>query len=185
MNQHAIRAVRADEWQQVKELRIAALKDPVASIAFLESLAEAEAKPDSHWQDRAAGASHGRSVRQFIAEAPDGRWDGSVTVLIEEAGDSGIFGGAMALNQGHLVGVFVRPGQRGTGLIEALFEAALDWAWSLETPVLERVRLYVHERNDRAAACYRRMGFTPTGEVVPMPGDPSAKELEYAVPRPE
>nr|MYU48324.1 GNAT family N-acetyltransferase [Streptomyces sp. SID7803] len=57
---------------------------------------------------------------------------------------------------------------------------------SLEKPRLERVRLYVHENNPRAAAFYRRFGFVPTGgESVPMPGDPSARELEYEVERPE
>ncbi|MFF5448287.1 GNAT family N-acetyltransferase [Streptomyces sp. NPDC012888] len=182
--QHVIRPVRADEWEQVKELRLAALADPAAPIAFLDDLESARARPDTFWQDRAAGAAYGGSIHQFVAEAPDGSWDGSVTVLVERAGDDDIFGGATDFDQGHLVGVYVRPGQRGTGLAGALFEAALEWAWSLDEPLLRRVRLYVHERNDRAAAFYRRAGFRPTGQVVPMETDPLAKELEYAFPRP-
>ncbi|MFG2294192.1 GNAT family N-acetyltransferase [Streptomyces sp. NPDC048603] len=184
MGQHVIRAVRADEWQKIKDLRIAALEDPAAPIAFLETVEQAAEKPDSFWQDRAAGASHGRSARQFVAEAEDGSWDGSVVMLVEEAGEADYFGEVMDRHQGHLVGVYVRPEHRGNGLAGALFEAALEWAWSLEAPTLERVRLYVHERNERAAAFYRRVGFEPTGRVVPMPGDPSAKEREYAIPRP-
>lgn len=184
MNQHVIRAVRADEWAEVKGLRIAALRDPVAAKAFLETLEEAQGKSDEFWQQRAEGAWSGRSVRQFIAEGPDGQWDGTVTVLVEEAGSQDIFEGVIEAEQGHVVGVFVRPAQRGTGLTEALFEAALEWAWSLEEPALERVRLFVHEENPRAAAFYRRFGFRPSGKVVPMPTDPSAKELEYVFPRP-
>ncbi|MFD3698419.1 GNAT family N-acetyltransferase [Streptomyces sp. NPDC058646] len=184
MNQHVIRPVRADEWEKVKELRLAALRDPAAPVAFLETQEAAEGRPDAFWQERTQGAAQGRSVRQFIAEAPDGTWNGNIVVLVEEAGDTGIFDEAIEVHQGHLVGVFVRAEQRGTGLTEALFEAALEWAWSLEGPALDRVRLFVHEQNARAGAFYRRFGFTATGLVVPVPTDPSAKELEYVLPRP-
>ncbi|WP_330297234.1 GNAT family N-acetyltransferase [Streptomyces sp. NBC_00503] len=184
MNQHVIRPVRADEWEKVKELRLAALRDPAAPVAFLETEEAAVGRPDAFWQERTEGASHGRSARQFIAEAPDGTWNANVVVLVEEAGTVGIFDEAIDVDQGHLVGVFVRPEQRGSGLTEALFEAALEWSWSLEGPALDRVRLFVHEDNARAAAFYRRFGFEVSGLVVPMPTDPSAKELEYVFPRP-
>ncbi|WP_412077296.1 GNAT family N-acetyltransferase [Streptomyces xanthophaeus] len=184
MNTHVIRPVRADEWEKVKELRIAALRDPAAPVAFLDTAEAAEGRPDAFWQERTEGASQGRSVRQFIAEAPDGTWDGNVVVLVEEAGDTGIFDELIEVHQGHLVGVFVRAEHRGTGLTEALFQAALEWAWSLEGPALERARLFVHEDNARAQAFYQRFGFEASGFVVPLPTDPSVKELEYALPRP-
>ncbi|MFJ3926554.1 GNAT family N-acetyltransferase [Streptomyces sp. NPDC090022] len=184
MTKHVIRAVRADEWEKVKELRITALHDPVAPIAFLESIETAEARTDVEWQDRAAGAASGRAVRQFVAEAPDGSWDGSVTVLVEEIGTTDFLERVITVTQGHVVGVYVREGLRGSGIAQELFRAALDWCWSLEGPALERVRLYVHEKNERAAAFYRRVGFEFSGDVVPMPGDPSAKEHEYVVQRP-
>ncbi|MFI5866914.1 GNAT family N-acetyltransferase [Streptomyces sp. NPDC051546] len=184
MNEYVVRPVRADEWLKVKELRLAALRDPAAAVAFLETLEQGEARSDALWQERAAGAAAGSGIRQFIAEGPDGQWGGSVTVLLEEAGTTDIFDGEIAQAQAHLVGVFVRPAQRGTGLTEALFEAALEWAWGLEEPVLARVRLFVHAENARAGAFYRRFGFVPSGKVVPMPTDPSAKELEYVFPRP-
>lgn len=184
MNEYVVRPIRADEWDKVKELRLAALRDPAARVAFLETLEQGEARTDEFWQERAAGGASGRRVRQFVAEASDGEWVGSVSVLVEEAGTTDIFDGAIEQAQAHLVGVFVRPAQRGTGLTEALFAAALEWAWGLEEPVLARVRLFVHEENARAGAFYRRFGFVPSGKVVPMPTDPSAKELEYVFPRP-
>ncbi|WP_405979560.1 GNAT family N-acetyltransferase [Streptomyces sp. NBC_00158] len=184
MNQHVIRSVRAEEWQKVKELRLAALSDPAASMAFLETVEEAAAKPDEFWQDRAAGAAEGLHVRQFIAEAPDGRWDGSVTMFIEAAGDTDFLGQVVEADQGHVVGVFVRPEQRGSGLTDALFAAALEWVWEREEPVLDRVRLFVHEHNERAGGFYRRIGFRASGLVIPKPDDPTAKECEYVIARP-
>ncbi|MFE4264199.1 GNAT family N-acetyltransferase [Streptomyces sp. NPDC056883] len=184
MNEYVIRPVRADEWAKVKELRLAALKDPAAPVAFLETLEQGEAKSDELWQERAAGAATGSGIRQFVAEGPDGEWVGTVSVLVEGAGTTDIFDGEIEQAQAHFVGVFVRPAQRGIGLTEALFGAAMEWAWGLEEPVLARVRLFVHEENARAGAFYRRFGFRASGKVVPMPTDPSAKELEYVFPRP-
>ncbi|MGW7103401.1 GNAT family N-acetyltransferase [Streptomyces sp. NPDC054838] len=186
MDKHVIRPVRSDEWEKVKELRLVALRDPAAAVAFLETVEQAGAQPDEFWQGRTEGASQGRGARQFVAEAADGRWDGSVTLLVEGAGVPDYFGELVEQEQGHLVGVFVRAEQRGTGLTEALFETALEWAWSLEEPAVERVRLFVHEENARAEAFYRRFGFRESGVTVPMPGDPGgAKEREYVFVRPE
>jgi len=184
---YVIRAVRAGEWRSAKELRLAALQDPAAPVAFLETYEQALERSDDFWRDRTVGSSEegeGRA-RQFVAEAPDGSWAGTVTVLVERPDDEEVrFGEAAVVHQAHLVGVFVRSEERGKGLVEELFRAGMDWAWSLGEPLIERVRLYVHEDNPRAAAVYRRIGFLPTGETVPMPGDPAARELEYAVPRP-
>jgi GNAT superfamily N-acetyltransferase len=178
---HVIRSIRADEWPAVKALRLAALQDPVAPIAFLESYEEAAARPDSYWRERAAGAAEGTTERQqFVAEGPDGEWAGSLTVLVEKAGTHDPFGGAVEESQGHVVGVFVRDGQRGNGLIGALLDAALEWSWGLG---LERVRLFVHERNSRAEAAYRKAGFVPTGATAAVPGNPEEREIEFEVRR--
>ncbi len=69
-------------------------------------------------------------------------------------------------------------------MAEELFRAAVAWSWALREPVVRRVRLYVHERNSRASAFYRRVGFVPSGRAIPMEGDPDAVELEYEVWRP-
>ncbi|MBA2947344.1 GNAT family N-acetyltransferase [Streptomyces himalayensis] len=176
-----IRSIRPDEWPAAKELRLAALQDPAAPVAFLETYEHAAAKADSFWRERTAGVAQGATeAQQFIAEAPDGQWIGTVVVLLEEAGTEA-FGGVVERRQCHLVGVFVRPEYRGSGMSDALFEAALEWAWSTG---VEQVRLFVHERNARAEGFYRKAGFMPTGKTVPVPGDPSAAELEFVIKRP-
>ncbi|MFD9030493.1 GNAT family N-acetyltransferase [Streptomyces sp. NPDC059567] len=182
---YLIRVIRADEWEKTREIRLAALQDPVASIAFLDTHEAASARPDSFWQERAEGASEsGTSVRQFVAEAPDGSWAGTISVLVERPSDEVRFGEAAKVDQTHIVGVYVRPEARATGVTEALFRAGVEWSWSLPEPAVRRVRLYVHEENARAAAFYRRFGFEATGDRVAVPGDDSAHELEYEIRRP-
>ncbi|WP_412543512.1 GNAT family N-acetyltransferase [Longispora sp. K20-0274] len=181
---NTIRGVRAEEWPQVRELRLAALRDPVAHLAFLDTYELASARPDEFWQERTRGGAEGVTNRQFVAEDPDGRWLGSVTALIELPGVEGAFGDAPEVAQTHIVGVYVRPEARGAGLAEALFGAALDWSWGLTDPRIERVRLFVHQDNGRAEALYTRVGFRRTGVWVPVPTDESRRENELAVTRP-
>lgn len=179
---YVVRAVRADEWRAVRELRLAALLDPVAHLAFLETYEAAVARPDTFWKERAAGAAEGaRERRQFVVENVadvadgDGGWVGTVTVLVEEAGVRDFFGGIVERRQAHLVAVFLRDGHRGKGVGEAMFAAAVEWA---REAGVERVRLFVNEGNGRAAAFYRRVGFVPSGVTVE--GD-EGRELEYVL----
>ncbi|MEU6098550.1 GNAT family N-acetyltransferase [Streptomyces sp. NPDC047079] len=178
---YVIRSIRPDEWPAVKELRLAALQDPVARLAFLETFEQASGRPDSYWQGRAAmGAEGALGVQQIVAEGEDGRWVGSLTVLIEEAGTKDWAGFPVERRQGHVVGVFVRPEHRGSGLTEALFETGLKWAWGRG---VERVRLIVHEENGRARAFYRKVGFVPSGLTVPLSDDTGESELEMVIER--
>ncbi|MEU8521807.1 GNAT family N-acetyltransferase [Streptomyces sp. NBC_01216] len=180
-----IRTIRADEWEKAREIRLAALRDPVAPIAFLDTYEAAAGRPEAHWRERTEDASeNGAHVRQFVGETPDCGWAGTITVLVERPADDVRFGEAAKAAQTHIVGVYVRPAARGSGLIEELFRAGVEWSWSLPDPVIERVRLYVHQENARAAAFYRRFGFTATGARVAVPGDDTAQELEYELRRP-
>ncbi|MFE9686359.1 GNAT family N-acetyltransferase [Streptomyces sp. NPDC006285] len=180
--EHVIRSIRADEWPAAKEIRLASLRDPVAHIAFMDTYENAAGQPDAFWQGRTAGAAEDVVERQqIVAEEPGGRWVGSVTVLVEEAGAPGALGDVSDVRQGHLVAVYVRPEARGQGVTERLFSHALRWAW--EVAGVERVRLFVDERNGRAEAFYRKFGFVPTGKTVPAPGDSGARELEFVIER--
>ncbi|MFE1953772.1 GNAT family N-acetyltransferase [Streptomyces sp. NPDC059524] len=179
---YEIRAVRDDEWPAVRELRLAALRDEMAPVAFLETYEQALEQPDGYWQDRTRNAARGEAARQFVSVGPDGRLVGTVVALVEEAGTDDFFGRPVTRRQAQIVGVYVRPEARGIGVTEALFEAAVAWSRGLEG--LERVRLHVHEDNPRAAGFYRKFGFVPTGGAVPNPGDPSKSDLEMVLGEP-
>ncbi|MFD7937455.1 GNAT family N-acetyltransferase [Streptomyces sp. NPDC059755] len=185
MYTYVVRVVRAEEWALVKDLRLLALRDPVAPLAFLETYEAAAVRPDSFWQERAAGAAEGAAgVRQFVAEAEDGQWAGTATLLLEEAGTVDWAGFPVERRQGHIVGVYVRDEWRGGGMTRALLDAAVDRAWELGA---ERVRLIVHEKNARAQGAYRKAGFIPSGRTVPL-GQATGEtetEHEFVLERPE
>jgi GNAT superfamily N-acetyltransferase len=171
-----VRAVRVDEWRAVRELRLAALRDPVAHLAFLETYEEASARPDAFWRERTESAAEGaRERQQFVVESEGGGWVGTVTVLVEEAGTRDFFGRIVERRQAHLVGVFLRDGYRGQGAGEVMFAAAVEWARGIGA---ERVRLFVNEGNGRAAAFYRRVGFVGSGVTVERD---AGRELEYVL----
>jgi RimJ/RimL family protein N-acetyltransferase len=157
---YVIREVRVEEWPAVKELRLEALSDPLASIAFLETYEQARDQPDEFWKDRTARSAEGGPHRQFVAEGPLNDWAGTVTVLMEEPGAIDFSGRRIERRQAHIVAVFVRKEYRGGTVAQELFRAAIGWALAQEG--VSRVRLFVHEDNGRAEAFYRKAGFTRT-----------------------
>lgn len=166
----------------MKALRLLALQDPMAHVAYLETYDEASAKPDSCWQERAARSAEGADdTHQFVAEGPDGEWVGTATLLVQEAGTTDWAGYPVDRRQGYIAGVYMQPEHRGCGLTEVLFVEALEWAWAIG---LEQVRLIVHENNGRAMAFYRKAGFVPSGVCVPLPGRGGELELEMVIERP-
>lgn len=149
------------EGDRLRSIRLEALRDPVAGIAFLETLDEEAARPAEFWQERAAGAALSESAAQFIAEA--GRdWVGTVTVLVYEPGSVDYFGRARVDDRALVVAVYVRPSHRGRGVLDSLMDAAADWARGRG---MTELALDVHEDNIRAERAYLRAGFVPTGST--------------------
>ena len=177
---YTVRPVRAHEWREIKALRLAALSDDAAPVAFLESYDDAAGRPDEFWQDRARGSSldAGRDagVRQFIAVADDGTWVGTATVLVESAGDVDFAGTVVQEAGGHVVGVFLAPEHRGQGVLTRLLAVATEWVRECG---LSRTRLHVHVDNRRAQRAYEKAGFRATGVEITAVNGP---ELEMALP---
>ncbi|GAA3624915.1 hypothetical protein GCM10022200_04010 [Microbacterium awajiense] len=63
----SVRRVRLHEWRQVRALRIEAVSDPDAGIAFLSTRDEELARDEAFWRDRTAGAALGFNAAQFVA----------------------------------------------------------------------------------------------------------------------
>lgn len=170
-----VRRVRAEEWPQARALRLEALADPAAPVAFLETLADAQERPDEFWRLRARDAARGDAVVQVVAVAREnGHWVGTVTGLLEEPGNQDVAGRVVERRQVHLVAVYVNPEHRGRGLLGRLADEALAWARGRG---VERARLFVHVDNPRAQAAYGRLGFAPTGQSFT--GE-AGEELEMA-----
>lgn len=166
-----VRQIRVEEWPALRALRLDMLRDPVADIAYLDTYELAAARSDDFWRDRARGSSEGGPNRQFVAETSGGELAGTVTVLVEEPGTKDFAGAEVACRQAHVVGVYVRPSHRGGAVTRELFRTAVAWARAL--PGVERVRLFVHKDNARAAGFYRKAGFVEVGPA----GD--EREMEY------
>ncbi|MFS0732190.1 GNAT family N-acetyltransferase [Microbacterium sp. 1P10UB] len=159
-----VRRILATDAERVRALRLEALDDPAAGLAFHETRQIAEARPMPFWTDRAVTGSLGDDSGQFIAE--DGpRWVGTATVLAARPGRRAL-----------LVGVFVSADHRGAGVLDALVDAAGEWA---RVRGADELGLEVHVDNHRAQAAYRRLGFTPTGVTVT---GPNGQELAMARP---
>jgi RimJ/RimL family protein N-acetyltransferase len=173
MNAPAVRRVRADEWPEVRALRLESTSDPDAAIAFLETPAQVAQRDEDFWRDRTVRAAESTISAQFVAE-DGGAWVGSMSVLIRASGQTDHLGRFVDDRRADVVGVYVNPAYRGAGTVDALFDAAADWAASQG---LTRLTLDVHADNARAQAAYRRNGFAPTGVAFTGPIGP---EIEMA-----
>ena len=164
----SVRRVRADEWELVRALRLEATADPAAAIAFLERHDEVATRPESFWRERTQTAAESETVAQFVAEV-DGRAVGSLSVIIRASGQKDHLGRYMDDRRAFVVGVWVRPVDRGTGAVGSLLASAAGFA---AAQGLDRLLLDVHRDNHRAQGAYRRAGFEPTGETLTGPIGP-------------
>ena len=159
------RVIPADA-ARMRALRLEMLAD--SPLAFLETVAQAAARPHEEYRRRIAQAATGHQLAQFVAD-PGGRLIGHAggTVLPEEPGVTVIFA------------VYVTPARRGGRVLGELVEAVADWSRAAGRPGL---MLEVVVGNDRAVNAYRRLGFEDTGVRVPHPTVPALTELQMRRP---
>jgi GNAT superfamily N-acetyltransferase len=150
-----IRRVRSDDWQRIRALRLEALHDPMASVAFLETVEIAAARPDEEWREVADRRSIGHESAQFLAER-NGVLIGSLGVIVRRAGEPDYFQRVPDVNLPTVIGVYVSPSGRGDGVIDALLAAAAEFARSRGD---RELTLDVHETNVAAIRSYERAGF--------------------------
>jgi ribosomal protein S18 acetylase RimI-like enzyme len=137
-----IRSITESEWPLARKVRLAALPD--APAAFGTTLADALERPDDMWQERARACETG------------GEFSAIAMVNGEPVGMVGAFPCKQTSHIAYLVGMWVAPEYRGTGVAEALVDAVLAWAPSQG---MTDVFLGVKAGNDRAVGLYRKCGF--------------------------
>jgi ribosomal protein S18 acetylase RimI-like enzyme len=162
-----LRRVVEDDWRLLRDVRLEMLRD--TPLAYLETLADAERRTEAEWRFRSNRGSAGPTELALAAEDPGqpDRWVGYLACFVDSPG------------QGHVVSVYIAPGQRGTGLASRMLDSVVEWARG--EAGLNRLHLYVHEDNGRARAFYRRYGFTETGATMPYDLAPGQVEIEMAM----
>jgi GNAT superfamily N-acetyltransferase len=157
-----VHRVTPDDAGRMRALRLEMLAD--SPLAFLETLAQAAARPHDDYRRRIAQAAAGRSLAQFVAD-PGGPLIGHAggTVLPEDPAATVVFA------------VYVTPARRGTGVLADLVEAVADWSRDCGR---DELMLEVVVGNDRAVRAYERLGFADTGVRVRHPVIPALTELQ-------
>jgi GNAT superfamily N-acetyltransferase len=141
-----IRRAQPAEWERYREIRLAALAE--APYAFGSTLDQERVLPRERWQWR---LERGATYLAWDDERPVG----TATGLPEDPDDEyHVHGGWQ------LVGMWVHPDSRGSGVAVGLVDAVAAHALRAGSATLV---LWVTEVNDRARAFYQRLGFAYTG----------------------
>jgi GNAT superfamily N-acetyltransferase len=148
----------------MRALRLEMLAD--SPLAFLETLAQAAARPHADYRRRIAECATGDQRAQFVAEL-DGRLVGHAGGLAwpERPGTTLIFA------------VYVTRSCRGSGVLGQLIDEVAGWSRAAGR---DRLVLEVMAGNARAIRAYERLGFAATGERHPHPHIPGLVELVMA-----
>jgi ribosomal protein S18 acetylase RimI-like enzyme len=154
-----IRTTSADDWEILKEIRLAALRD--APTAFGVSHATAAGYSDAQWRERAAGPHP-----LFLLAFRDGM-------------AAGMIGGGVSAATGeyNLIAMWVRPQHRGTDTATRLVQAIKARAAAQGH---ERIVLDVAPGNARASAFYRKQGFVFLPEWEPLASHPEIQVQKMA-----
>lgn len=151
-----IREAGTGDWQAMRDVRLAALRD--APQAFASTYEREAAFTEADWQRRIAQGG------SFLAYAPE--------LGTAPAGIAGGFETGPGTIE--LVSMWVTPRARGHGIGQALVEAVAGWARARSA---SRLHLWVTENNRHARLLYDRCGFRPTAERQPLPSDPEVTEI--------
>jgi GNAT superfamily N-acetyltransferase len=158
----------------MRALRLEMLAD--APLAFLETVAEAAARPHAEFASRIRRTAVGAEMAQFIAEPPAAPEIGRLPTGNRRF--VGHAGGHLSATEPALTvifAVYLTPSWRGRGLLVDLIEGVAAWSRAAGRPEL---MLEVVVGNDRALRAYQRLGFVDTGIRLPHPRVPALTELQ-------
>jgi GNAT superfamily N-acetyltransferase len=157
----SVREASTEEWQVLRDIRLAALLD--APDAFDSTYEEQAACQEAEWRHRIASGS---TFFAFLPGANGTDPAGLVRGFQDMPGTV------------ELVSLWVRPQARGRGVGDALVAAVIDWAKARKAG---SVHLWLTEANFYARLLYERCGFSLTGERQPLPSNPDLIEVGMAL----
>jgi len=143
-----VRRLGPQDWEISRQVRLTALAE--APYAFMSTLAREQGFDEQVWRQRLGSPG----AATFLAWV-DGAPAGTATGKIDDPGDDFTVPGSW-----QLVGMWVEPGARGSGVADRLVEAVSEHACAHSASCLT---LWATEINARAIAFYQRIGFVPTG----------------------
>lgn len=149
----------SDDWQELRSIRLRALLD--SPDAYKRQHDDEAALDSSYWRSLFSS-----STALFQAEL-DGEPVGLVAGIGARPDD-------IDPHAAHLGAMWVAPSARGTGVADQLVTAVVAWARETGHP---RLVLRVYDATPRAAAFYRRAGFTGTAQVGPTDDDRRTMQL--------
>jgi GNAT superfamily N-acetyltransferase len=147
MSEINVRALGEDDWQQYRDIRLAALQD--APEAFVATREQELALTEERWRDRL------RRTRRLVADR-----DGSPLGVVSLGQAEEPYAGAA-----ELFGLWVEPESRGTGVAWKLVEAGAAQALQDGSTHLS---YWVGTDNGRAVAFASSFGFRPGAARRPM-----------------
>lgn len=151
-----VRRLGAEEWEAFRAVRLAALGD--SPEAFASTLSVEESRSEDEWRGRL-----GQRV-QLLASR-QGQVVGTIG-LVRADGEA----------IGEVISMWVAPSARGSGVGDALLQAAIEAA---RVEGYSAVELWVANGNSHAEGLYARHGFARTGQVQPIRrGEPERTEFE-------
>lgn len=151
-----VRRLGPDDWEISRQVRLTALAE--APYAFMSTLAREQRFDEQVWRQRLGSPT----AATFLAWV-DGTPAGTATGKIDDPDDEFTVPGSW-----QLVGMWVDPMARGSGVADRLIEAVARYA---REHGASSVTLWVTEINARARAFYQRIGFVPTGARQPVRED--------------
>jgi ribosomal protein S18 acetylase RimI-like enzyme len=155
-----VRRVEESDWEQLRVVRLRALE--VDPEGFLDRIERARDLPDEHWRTRATPSA----TSVTFVDDHDGVFAAMVAAFV--ADDPGT---------AYLVGMWVAPELRGSGVANELVEHVLAWAREHRRA---RVVLSVEPGNDRASRLYEKCGFAEIPLPASLPYEPNPNNRFFA-----
>jgi ribosomal protein S18 acetylase RimI-like enzyme len=163
----SVRRVVADDWREMKRVRLAALATD--RVAFGSTLEAEAAFGDDVWIERARVSATSNERVLWVAFGEDGRMIGMVGAHLEGQGAS-------------LFGTWIDPAARGAGVGGKMLDALVAWLEARDPAVA--ISLSVNPTLAAAVRLYESRGFTPTGASTPIDHTPGARCAQMVRRRP-